>query len=618
MSEEIIELLRQNREKLKIVDGTYEQNDYSINNAVDEEFYKLLSEIDLKNIKNKTQILSLIDELAFKTVNKTVKKVSNYDDVTDFAWGHDFRITELYLRDLIDNLLENVGKNIILAIFYKKQIDYLVQDFKTHQWGEEKANKLLDDIRYKEIANSIEKMADQVLWSLYWNEDYKNDKEKIKYAIGKDAREINYVPNSIKEEKEFMLELLKINPECYYGMSSTIKSDRDIAKFIIYEDWRQFVSHADDSLRNEQFLRECNLEEDDIKLLLEAINSQKKKEADLKILLESVDGEKQNTQTNNSQNNNSESKIIFDSEAYKCVSFLEGLNKCNTKEEIDSYVDSIVDGFPYDENTPNTIGTGMLFSRTAYTNGGLYNGFIHPSIKILNATFGYSYHIYDRDYLYTFAYGIRKLNLPNDTNLLPYVMRMLDSYFGFPKDNVDRRDDVLYNFAVAHAEEFYKQRNIPINEQMGAIDQMQFSGDFPLSALRGTYSAQCMERSALAQNIMKLCGYNSAIMYGDCESRGHTEGHCWNAIYDKDGNVMIIDFSNTIFLYKNGEFYRRDPYAYAVSRDEYLAQDGVLEMPDYHYEDGKRLRDSKNRKYYIGKTMSKQKDISTESKSKQI
>lgn len=309
-------------------------------------------------------------------------------------------------------------------------------------------------------------------------------------------------------------------------------------------------------------------------------------------------------------------KPSFDPEAFKCTSFLEGLNRCNSFEEIKQYIDRIVDGFPVDSNSPKQIGTcNGFFAKEAYVNGGEYSGFIHPSIRITNSNVGFSYHIYDREYLYAFAYGLRRLNLPNDTNLLPYVLMFLDSYFGFPKDKVDRRDDVLYDFAVKHAEEFYKEHNISIDPNMGAVDQMQMSGDFPLSALKGTYSAQCVERSALAQNLMRVCGYQTSIMYGDCESRGQVEGHCWNAIYDKNGNMYILDFSNMVYSYRNGVFHRREPFAGFVSGAQLLVQDGVIELADYHYEDGKIRRDAKNRKYAIGKTMkdvvSKQDEVSS-------
>ena len=122
MSEDIIEFLKQNREKLKTIDGNYEQNNYSVNSAVDDEFYSQLSKIDLKSVKNKTQLFSLINELAIKTVDKTVKKMSSFSTISDSDWGHDLRISELYLKDVVDNFIKNVNTNILLA---KKEIDKL-------------------------------------------------------------------------------------------------------------------------------------------------------------------------------------------------------------------------------------------------------------------------------------------------------------------------------------------------------------------------------------------------------------------------------------------------------------------------------------------------------------
>lgn len=43
-------------------------------------------------------------------------------------------------------------------------------------------------------------------------------------------------------------------------------------------------------------------------------------------------------------------------------------------------------------------------------------------------------------------------------------------------------------------------------------------------------------------------------------------------------------------------------------------QDGLLEFPDYHYENGKRVRDSKNRKYAVGKTINLQEDVTNGNK----
>ena len=287
---------------------------------------------------------------------------------------------------------------------------------------------------------------------------------------------------------------------------------------------------------------------------------------------------------------------------YRCIPFLEELNKCKTGIELIKYIDSIVDSFVYDENTPRKIGTSGMLSKNAYKNEGQYNGFIDSSIEVSNSSLGYNYRIYDRDYLYQFAIGVRQAKLPTDSDLLPWIMNFLDSYFGFPRDNIDRREDIMYEFAVNHAESFYKEHNIPIKKEMGADYQMLFGGDVPLSVFRNKNCALCSERAALAQNIMQVCGYNSSIVYGDCESNEREEGHCWNSVCDDDGNVLIVDFSNVVYSYQNGKIQKREPYFSLIEKDDYEKSNGLLELPDYHYENGEKVLDGKVRKYLIGRS----------------
>lgn len=243
----------------------------------------------------------------------------------------------------------------------------------------------------------------------------------------------------------------------------------------------------------------------------------------------------------------------FDISEYKCFKFLTGLNKCNTKNEVISYVDGIVDGIVDDlsvVDVPERIGTRRLFSTdNDYLNDGKYTDFITPRIKISNSNIGYCYHIYDRDYLYSFAIGIRGRNLSPDTFLFTYVMTYLDFYFGFPKDDIDRREEVLDNYALNRAEEFYaKHSDIHRYDEteFTCAEQMQFAQEFPISAFKGTFTAQCLERATFAQNILKMCGYNSVVMYGECKSNGISSGHAWNGLIDKNNNLFLMDFSYTV------------------------------------------------------------------------
>lgn len=295
----------------------------------------------------------------------------------------------------------------------------------------------------------------------------------------------------------------------------------------------------------------------------------------------------------------------FDISEYKCPKFLTGLNKCNTKDEVISYVDGIVDDLST-ADVPKRIGTSGFFSTgNVYLNDGKYTGFITPSIKISSSNIGYCYHIYDRDYLYSFALGIRGRNLPTDTSLFPYVMPYLDFYFGFPKDGIDRREDVLYNYALNHAEEFYANHpNIHRYENDATCaQQMQISGEFPISAFKGTFTAQCSERATLAQNILKMCGYNSVVMYGDCKSDGISGGHAWNGLIDKSNNLFLMDFSYTTSSFDNDKFLGRVPFYCSVSSEYLMNHDEVIEVADYHYENGEQIIEDTKRVYAVGKSM---------------
>ncbi len=140
-----------------------------------------------------------------------------------------------------------------------------------------------------------------------------------------------------------------------------------------------------------------------------------------------------------------------------------------------------------------------------------------------------------------------------------------------------------------------------------AIQYMQYNGEFPLSALKGKNVAQCVERSCLAQNILKMCGYESSINFGEAESRGKVEGHAWNIIRYDDG-YLLIDFSNTAHEIENGNVIGRKPFSFSVSIqdfEEYKSGEKDLIARDFHYEKGKKVFESRNRVYAVGRSINK-------------
>ena len=236
-------------------------------------------------------------------------------------------------------------------------------------------------------------------------------------------------------------------------------------------------------------------------------------------------------------------------------SFLEGLNKCNTSEELQQYVNTIIDNILGEQTTTKFIGARKGITGNLYQDNGYFDKFISPETQILNDTIGSGFHIYDRDYLYQFANGIKSLNLSANSNILQYIMPFLDNYFGLPKENV----------------------------------------------------AQCVERSCLAQNILKMCGYESSINFGEAESRGKAEGHAWNVIGYDDG-YLLIDFSNTAHQIENGSIIGRKPFSFSLSIqdfEEYKSGKKNLIARDFHYEKGKKVLELGNRIYAVGRSIDK-------------
>ncbi len=313
-----------------------------------------------------------------------------------------------------------------------------------------------------------------------------------------------------------------------------------------------------------------------------------------------------------SENDSNDSKQADnkDIEINSQESFLEGLNKCNTSEELKQFVDNSVDKIIEQQTETKLIGAqnGINLTGKIYKDNGYFDKFISPETQILNDSIGSGFHIYDRDYLYQFANGIKSLNLSANSNILQYIMPFLDSYFGLPKDQVDRREDTFWEVCEPYAEDFYKKRGIAYDEMFNsAIQYMQYNGEFPLSALKGKNVAQCVERSCLAQNILKMCGYESSINFGEAESRGKVEGHAWNIIRYDDG-YLLIDFSNTAHEIENGNVIGRKPFSFSVSIqdfEEYKSGEKDLIARDFHYEKGKKVFESRNRVYAVGRSINK-------------
>ena len=219
--------------------------------------------------------------------------------------------------------------------------------------------------------------------------------------------------------------------------------------------------------------------------------------------------------------------------------FITLINKCETDEDIKKVVDGIVDKLS-SEKKYNQEEIGLHLGGRAH-NHGFCDSFVTPDIKIKWDNWESGYHIYDRDYLYDFAKIIKKQNINENINPLRLsllVGRYLEYYFKRPSHNNDYRGKILEEYSRLHAEEFYKSHNIPLQGEFTPEQQMDICGDFPITVFKGTGCAKCCEWSLLAQNLLKMIGFDSICLFGYAMNDGKTESHVWNVI--RLGKIKIF------------------------------------------------------------------------------
>ena len=123
-----------------------------------------------------------------------------------------------------------------------------------------------------------------------------------------------------------------------------------------------------------------------------------------------------------------------------------------------------------------------------------------------------------------------------NNNVMRLVQAVLIDYFGlFANDN---NRNMLY-------------------ESKADIDQDDNS--FSVKEFKRNETAMCVERAALAQNLLAFLGYNPMMVYGyiSSENGDKNVGHAYNIII-RNGKAIIADFSNPII--KENRFYKTALY----------------------------------------------------------
>ena len=116
----------------------------------------------------------------------------------------------------------------------------------------------------------------------------------------------------------------------------------------------------------------------------------------------------------------------------------------------------------------------------------------------------------------------------------------------------------IINYLGLHSSE--SRRNALYNSRADIDDEPLSISDFKKNG-----TAMCVEKSAMAQNILAFLGYNPMMIFGYLSNeKGITnEGHAYNCII-RNGKAMLIDFTNPIM--KDGKYHK--PAMFSIDSDK--------------------------------------------------
>ena len=233
---------------------------------------------------------------------------------------------------------------------------------------------------------------------------------------------------------------------------------------------------------------------------------------------------------------------------------------------------------------------GFLDSINSYP---VYKGFIPLDTRIKYSSFGVEdYSMKTTDFIYEFIHCIKKYNLINKGQIINYLEYFINSYFGLPggmsRENIF--SDIAWNTTTTDDEYF------------DALEKNE------IGMLKNKRAALCTERSAVAEQILSVLGFESFYCMG-CVDLGnnHQEPHCFNIIKRKN-DYALVDYSCPIVEYNEDNSIRAYyPFVATLSNDEFvdfLNNGMVKSFSNYRYKiiNGKttRVDENSDRSYIVG------------------
>ena len=260
----------------------------------------------------------------------------------------------------------------------------------------------------------------------------------------------------------------------------------------------------------------------------------------------------------------------------------------STDENVDEIIKTIINELNNNANKVERLG----FLNSISSNP-VYKGFIPLDTRIKYSNFGVEdYSMKTTDFIYEFIKNIKKYNLTNKGQIIHFLEYYINSYFGLP-GGISREslfNDIVWNSTTTDDEYF------------AALEKNE------IGMLKNKRAAQCTERSAVAQQILSVLGFETFYCMG-CVDLGnnHQEPHCFNIIKRKN-DYALVDYSCPITEYNEDNSVRAYyPFIATLSNDEFtdFLNNGVIKsFSNYRYEikNGKSVRidDDSSRSYVVG------------------
>ena len=142
-----------------------------------------------------------------------------------------------------------------------------------------------------------------------------------------------------------------------------------------------------------------------------------------------------------------------------------------------------------DDKSSNILQLGFI---DALHSNSIHKGFIPLNTRIRYSNHGVeSYSMKTTDFIFEFIKLIKKYNLVSKWQIIRYLEHYINSYFGLP--GRDNREKIFYDTAL--------NSTSTDDELFEALEKNE------IGMLKNKQSAQCTERSAVAEQILSVLGF---------------------------------------------------------------------------------------------------------------